>query len=278
MHYYDGGRHYTVLGAGTATCPVVEEQSGEGNSFNLLTIFPTANLLEVQRWKANNDKEYVPHFPEPQRFPLFKPSDNGYKMEEFRAITRVVDMAGTFAVTHKRLRLVVDTRDRELHNIAFGMSSSTPEGEIVDFEYDHATIAQVNFETKEKTVFEGQLMLHQVLRQGADPIDLWFTCTVRGSLCMQRAKYAEYYPGKAGFGESVDILVVHPCDLLTIVVEFPRNYLVDPRPVMQDQNDAEFDLKSYPHHFRRDATDNSYTLTVYKPKLRHVYRIVWEVP
>lgn len=276
-HYYDQGRHYTVIGAGTATCPFVEEQSGEGNSFNVLTISPAANLLEVQRWKANNDKEYVPHFPEPQQFPIFKPSDNGYKMEEFRAVTRVVDMAGTFAVTHKRLRLVVDGHGRELRNIAFGMSSSTPDGEILDFEYDHATIADVKFENKLKTVYEGQLVLHQVLRQRADPIDLWFTCTVRGSLCMQRAKYAEYYPGKNDLTESVDVLVVHPCDLLTLVVEFPRNYLVEPRPVMQDQNGMEFDLKNYPHKFRRDATDNSYTLTVHKPKLHHAYRIVWEV-
>jgi 3',5'-cyclic AMP phosphodiesterase CpdA len=275
-HYYDEGRHYTVLGAGTATCPVVEEQSGEGNNFNVLTIFPTANLLEVQRWKANNDKEYVPYFPEPQQFPLFKPSDKGYKMEEFRAITRVVDMEGTFSVTHKRLRLVVDSPGRELRNIAFGMSSA-PNGEILDFEYDHASIASVKYENKLKTIYEGQLVLHQVLRQRADPIDLWFTCTVRGSLCMQRAKYTEYYPGKIEPIESVDIHVVHPCDLLTLVVEFPKNYRVEPRPAMQDQNSSEFDLKSHPHQFRKDATDNSYTLTVHKPKLHHIYRIVWEV-
>src|SRR5260370_20805647 len=159
-------------------------------------------------------------------------------MEEFQAITRVVDMAGTFAVTHKRLRRVVDRHGRELRNIAFGMRSSTAEGEILDFEFDHATIADVRFESKLKRVYEGQLVLHQVLRQRADPIDLWFTCTVRGSLCMQREKYADYYPGKADLVESVDILVVHPCDFLTLGVEFPKNYRVEPRPVMQDQNSS----------------------------------------
>ena len=48
----EGEQHYTVVGAGTATCPFLEEQSGEGNSFNVLTIKPTSNLLSIQRWKA----------------------------------------------------------------------------------------------------------------------------------------------------------------------------------------------------------------------------------
>lgn len=277
-HYYDDGRHYTVLGAGTATCPFVEEQNGEGNSFNVLKLYPTANLLEVQRWKANNDKEYVPHFPDPLRFPLFKPSDNGYKMEEFRAITRVQDLAGTCTVTHKRLRLVVDRRDFELRNIAFGMSSSTPSGEIFDFAYDQVEISQVNFETQDKDRYAGHLVLHHALRQGSDPVDLWFTYSMRGSLCMQRAEYAKYYPGKTDFIESVDIQVIHPCDLLTLVVEFPKNYRVDPRPRIEDQNAMADDLKASPPSFQRDSLDNTYTLIAHKPKLRHVYRIVWEVP
>ena len=39
-------------------------------------------------------------------------------------------------------------------------------------------IAEVRFESKLKTVYEGQLVLPQVLRHRADPLDLWRSSVV----------------------------------------------------------------------------------------------------
>jgi predicted MPP superfamily phosphohydrolase len=276
MHYYDQGHHYVVLGAGTATCPVVREQSGEGNSFNVLKLYPDANLLEVQRWKASREKEFVAHFPAPLRFPLFKPSEKGYKMGEFRAITRVQNMAGTSTLTHKRLRVAVDRDGTTLQRIAFGMSSSGTGGEISGFDYDHGAIERVDYVIREKHRHEGHLVLREALKQGSAPVDFWCSYSMRGSLCMQRAEYAEFYPEKQGPPvESVDILVVHPCDLLTLVVEFPREFKVNARPLIEDANAEPVEMA---HSFSHDFSDNTYILVVHKPKLGHQLRIVWEVP
>jgi len=276
-HDFDAGRHYTVVAAGTATCPFPEEQCGEGNSFNLLRIKRTANLLEVERYRANNDKEYV-RYGEPRRFPLFPPSETGYKMQEFSSITKIRDTDGNCLVTHARIGLVVEKEGVELAHIAFGMRGSTPEAEIHDLDYDTTSIAEIKYETKQKDRVEGYFVLRNKLCWGSDPRDLWFTAEVLGTICMKRSEYPKFYPGKTGYAESVDLQVIHPCDQLSLAVEFPRKYTVNPRPEAKDQNGIELDLRPINPTFQPDRLANRYTLVVRKPQLRNVYSIVWEVP
>jgi len=278
-HYGEGGsQHYTVLGAGTATCPFLEEQSGEGNSFNVLKLKPASNVLSIQRWKANNDKEYVPILPQPILHPVFPPSRTGYRIAQSRAINQIRDASGTCLVTHQRLGLMVDRTDVELKNMAFGMTGTPVVSELTYFQYDEDNIHSVIYEVNEKVRKEGYFVLRRPLRQGSDPMDLWFTYELKGGFCMRRSEFHNFYPGDDSYEESVEVEVVHSCDQLTLVIEFPRGYQVAPRTRVVDQNSVEIPVEGRLFSFQPDKLANRFSLVVRKPKLQHKYSIRWQVP
>jgi predicted MPP superfamily phosphohydrolase len=279
QHYgVRGERHYTVIGAGTATCPFLEEQSGEGNSFNVIKLKPASNLISVQRYKANTDKEYVPHFEEPILLPLFPASRSGYRIAQSRMINDIIDGDGTCLVTHQRLGIVVDRRDFELRRIAFGMGAAIPTAEITDILYDKKVVTDLDYEVQEKARRKGYFNLRYPIRQGSEPIDSWFTYRLKGGFCMHRADYARCYPGNAKNEESVDAEVFHPCDELTIIVRFPPKYEISPMVRAIDQNGQNLDTRGSAFRFQEDKLANRFTLLVTRPELQHRYSIVWQVP
>ncbi|HLY62300.1 MAG TPA: metallophosphoesterase [Terriglobia bacterium] len=277
-HHYNGDRHYIVIGAGTATCPFLEEQSGEGNSFNLLRMRLDANLLSIERWKANNDKEYVPVPPAPIMHPLFPTSRSGYRIAESRGTNEIQNTDGTLVATHERLGIIVEPNYPDLTNIAFGVGASAPNAAVTGFEYDQETVQSVDYKVNEKAKKEGYLILRNSIRQGSDPLDLWFTSETTGAICMRRADYQTFYPGNGTNQESVGMLVFHPIDKLTLIVEFPRKYKVKPHPQVIDQNGVEKGVESASSTFLEDRLANRFQLTVRKPLLQHTYKIVWQVP
>ncbi|HKW99814.1 MAG TPA: metallophosphoesterase [Bryobacteraceae bacterium] len=278
-HGNTGERHYTVIGAGTATCPFVDEQSGEGNSFNVLKLKPGANHLSIQRWKANNDKKYVPVFPEPIVHPIFPASPSGYRIAQSRAINQILDDTGTCLTTSQRLGVAVDRKDYELRSIAFSMGGSSQFAEVADFDYDRENIESVKYDpANHKAKKDGYFLLRQPLKQGSEPIDLWFTYELKGGFCMRRSQYPNFYPGRDGYLESVSLAVIHPSDELMLVVEFPRKYKVQPRPLAVDQNGVEVSTKGASFSFQPDTVANRFSLVVRGPLLQHRYSISWQVP
>ena len=279
QHYGQiGEKHYTVIGAGTASCPFLEEQSGEGNSFNFITIKPSSNLLSVQRYKANTDKEYMPVFDKPLLLPLFQASHSGYRISRSRAINLILDADGTCLVTHQRMGIVVDRRDFELRKIAFGMGADSPDAEITDFVYDKSAVSELEDEDHQKSRWNGYFTLRRPLSQGSDPLDLWFTYRLKGAFCMKRTDYARFYPRQTDGEESVDVTVVHPCDELEIVVQFLPGYAVEPIPRAIDHNGQKQSTDGPLFRISLDELANRYTLQVKRPVLQHRYSIVWQVP
>jgi hypothetical protein len=262
------------------TCPFLEEQSGEGNSFNVLKLNPSANLFSIQRWKAGTDKQFVPHFPEPILQPLFRSSPGGYRIAQTRITNEIADLAGNCLVTHQRLGLVVDRKDFDLPNIAFGMGGSSALSELASFEYDLETVSSIKYQNQAKAASDGYFVLRQPMKQGSEPIDMWFTYELRKGFCMRRSEYQTYYPGRHGDEESAEVKVVHPCDQLSVVVQFPRKYAVEPRPRAIDQNGVEIDLnlKSALASFQPDRLANRFTLIIRRPQMQHRYSIFWQVP
>jgi hypothetical protein len=279
MHHYGdvSARHYTVIGAGTATCPFPEEQAGEGNSFNVLKLKAGANHLSIQRWKANNDKRYVP-VPQPIVHPIFPASPSGYRIAQSLALNRISDESGTCVTTSQRLGIVVDRKDYELRSIAFSMGGSAQQAEVTDLDYDRDNIESVKYGNNGKAQKDGYFSLRQPLRQGSDPIDLWFTYELKAGFCMRRSQYHTYYPGRDTYKESVSLEVIHPCDQLTLDVEFPRKYKVQPSPLAIDQNGVEVSTKGPSFSFQPDTVANRFTLVVRGPLLQHRYSISWQVP
>jgi calcineurin-like phosphoesterase family protein len=273
----DGLQHYTVIGAGTATCPFLEEQSGEGNSFNVLKIKPSANLFSLERWKAGTDKEYRP-IPNPTTFPIFQASPDGYRIRQSIAINRIHDLNGACSVTHERRGIIVDTQGAELRTLVFGMGGTAQQAKLSSLDIDDEAISGVSFELNGERQKKGYFTLRSSLRQGSDPIDLWFTYEMTNGFCMRLADYKAYYPESELNEESVSMDIVHPCDQMTLVVEFPRKYLVKPRFRGIDRNRAEVKLEPPRASFSADPLGNRYTLVVRRPNLQNIYSIYWQVP
>lgn len=272
-----GGRHYTIIGAGTATCPIPAEQAGEGNNFNVLKIRPNANLLEVQRWKINNERRFVPQYDEPHRHALFTASESGYKMATSRTIARITDIQGSCVITHERLGLSVDKGGFELRNISFQWGTKSTVAEIADFDYDRQAILEARHELNEPRRRKGYFVFRAPLLWGTDPVDIWYTYEVRRAFCLERTTFGTFYPGNDSHLESVDISVPHPCDELSIVVEFPLRYAAAPWVRARDQNDTDLDLNQVVYTMRSDKLANRHALLVRQPKLNHRYGIWWEV-
>ncbi len=278
-HYGEVGQHhYTVVGAGTATCPFPEEQSGEGNNFNLIIIKPEANSLGIQRWKANNDKVFEPVSPEPELQPVFRASPSGYRISRSTMINRILDANGTCVVTHKRVGVSVDRKDFSMGKILFGMGADPPTTEVGDLNYDDDVIETIEYEDNKKNFKKGYFILRNPVRQGMDPINLWHTYEIKGAFCTRRADYQNYYPGNQSNEEKVEMEVVHVCDELTLVVEFPHRYKVSPRPRAITNNGQEISLNSGMTTYDADRLANRFTLHVRRPELQARYRLAWQVP
>ena len=95
---------------------------------------------------------------------------------------------------------------------------------------------------------------------------------------MRRSEFHNFYPGDDSYEESVEVEVVHSCDQLTLVIEFPRGYQVAPRTRVVDQNSVEIPVEGRLFSFQPDKLANRFSLVVRKPKLQHKYSIRWQVP
>jgi len=278
QEFYDTNRHYVVAGAGTATCPFPEEQAGEGNNFHILRLEPSKNLLEIQMMKADNNKEYHPHYPQPVRYPLFQPSVSGYRITEFRILYRILDLAGTSLITSQRIGIFADKPDYELKKLMF--SFNCPEvSEIVEFNYDTDSVSGVEFETKTKRVYKGRFTLIKSLKWGSEPLGMnSFTIKVTRGFCMKASEYQTFYPGKTSLTESNELAVVHPCDQLTCMIEFPYGYRVEPHLEAKDLNGMDLEMRTADYSLKEDLIANRYTLVVVRPVWQAVYSMVWKVP
>lgn len=102
----------TVIGAGTTTCPYVEEQKTFGNNFNLLEI--DGDQLTVTRYKANPAGQFEINSP-PQTKPLFRAVDEGYRTGIVRQIVTIVPDGTVVVVSEKQqIRIELNTKVRKL--------------------------------------------------------------------------------------------------------------------------------------------------------------------
>lgn len=270
------GGQYTVIAAGTATCPFAEEQATEGNSFNVIRLNPDSRLLTLERWKANNDKKYEPLWREPRRYQLFEASETGYRMRTSRTVARIEDMAGTCVVTTERLGLVVDRED-ELKWITFEVGSASACCAIGELDYDKDDIEDVQYTVNELRRREGRFIFRRPLRWGSAPIDIWHSYEATRAICMRRGELDQFYPGEKREKESVGMRVVRPCDELWVSVELPRGSSANPKPRVLDSNQAELDVNNLSHRFVPDPIARRYSLIVRNPKLYHKYSLSWQV-
>lgn len=276
----DDRSHYTVIGAGSALCAIPGETAGQGNSFNLVRIAPRTNMVEVQRFTANQERRFVVSG-EPKREPLFHSAPSGYRMRSLELATRILDMDGRCVDSTRRLGVFVDSPRPDLPKTVFGWSSASALSEIVDFDYDTESIGSIDYEDghdeRDLRKRKGAFVLKRPLRWGGDPVDLWWSFEVNRAFCMRKADLATHYPTQAVLQEGIAANIVHPADLLVLSIEFPRKFWPLVQAKCVDENSTVVELPEQAA-LQSDRLTGRYTLVVRQPRHGHEYGLWWDIP
>ena len=276
---FDATSHCTVVGAGTALCAIAGEDAGQGNSFNLLRISPRTNIVEVERYMANQEHRFTKV--ESVKEPLLPGSASGYRIRTMELCTKILDMDGRCVDSTRRLGVFVDSPRAALPKTAFKWSSLSAVAEIIDFDFDTDSIGLVEYhdghDTSDKRTRKGAFILNRPLEWGRDPIDLWWTFEVKGAFCMKRSELATFYPGQSVDQEGIGAEMVHPADVLVMSVEFPRRFWpkVVPKCFDRDKTSVELPPNAV---LQSDRLAGRHTLVIRHPNLGHEYGLWWDIP
>ena len=270
-HFHPNG-HYTVVGAGTACCPFVEEQSGTGNNFNVIRLDAPSNVLRVTRYTADNNQVFIPE-PAVPAWPLLPPSPRGYRIHEYHFQASVLDHEGTCAIIDKRIGLIADSNSGEgLRQIAFLLGGFPDGSEIVEFRPDDKTIASVSYERNLPGERAGSFVLKQPLKWGGERLDLEYRARVTRAFQMRAP--ADGTPAH----ESVEVTMIHHCDIVRVTAQLPMGFAVTPQVRIRDENYSEIDPKKVAFDLTYDDGTNRHTLVVTAPRLGYEYSLRWRVP
>jgi 3',5'-cyclic AMP phosphodiesterase CpdA len=277
---FDEKSHCTVVGAGTALCAIRGEDAGEGNSFNLVRILPASNIIEVQRYKANQERQFVKS-DNATKQPIFPGSASGYRIRTMEAHTKILDMNGTCVDSTRRLGVFVDGPRDALPKTAFKWASGSAVSEIVGFDFDKESIGSIEYhdghDENDKRVRQGAFILKKPLEWGGKAVDLWWTLEAKNAFCMSRSDIPTYYPGQNQQQEGIGADMVHPADVLHLTVEFPQKFWPKVVAKCVDPDHIEIELPA-DVLLQSDRLAGRHTLVVRNPLFRHEYGLWWDIP
>lgn len=266
---FDSGNHVTVVGAGTACCPIPSENRA-GNSFNVIDCEPSTNLLRITRVQANQNKVFEPG--KPDMFPLFRPSQRGYKMREFISQAVINDADGNCEMLDRRLGLVADSEaGTGVNRIHFLLSGLPGEARIESYVCRGGGVDRIEFITPVADLHrerKGHFILKVPLAWGEASIDFEAVCKVSRGFRMTRSGVQDR--------ESMIIENTHPTDYLTLILRFPNGFTASPEPIFNDPSRKDpVDHSTVSHSLERDPFENRFVLRVRAPQVGHFYGFTW---
>ncbi len=263
----------TVVGAGTTTCCFLEEQAGEGNNFNLLTVSPETNELTIQLYRANDNGQFVP-VSDPKKFPLFRIEKLGYSAQCVRKAVHVLK-DGTIKVSLAKEGLRVEAPGKEIRTLPLRIISTAVGSKIDDFNYDN-THTGLRLIAKSDSVIEGEWVLRRPMRHGDTPISITYSYAVKNGTAMCQSDVAKLYP--AGMDrERTVALLTNPTTTLKMEVTFPEQFPTVPR-VNVSHLGSEIPTDMLTCEFTHDKFLNRCELKVSNPPLDHSFSIEWTLP
>ena len=211
----------TIIGAGTATCPYLEEQATFGNNLNVIEIDPDANRGTVQRLKANQSGAFIPEM-DPKPFSLFRISREGYTIRRFRKLV-AIDKDGTTTTTVAREHMVVDP-GIEMRTLPLKIVASTPGAKIQDFSLE-TVLGTVQWVVDEENMYDGELVFHQPLTDKDDPATFTYRYRIESGSAMSADELLKRYLGNVKLmEESTSITVKGFMQAIELRVAFPVDY------------------------------------------------------
>lgn len=268
---FANGNHVTVVSAGTACCPIPSENRA-GNSFYFLECEPSTNVLRVTKVEANQSKVFQPG--DPKDYPLFRPSERGYKMREYVNQVLITNADGNCEILDQRLGLVADSeKGTGVNQIHFSVSDLPPAARIDSYSFSGSSVKDIEYETPAANLHrerKGNFILKSPLKWGDGSVDFEVRTNITNGFRMRRSVPT------AQESEAMVIENTHPADELTVTVVFPPGFSVSPEPVFADPSRRDPVMPASVNHIvERDPFGNRFTLRVKSPQLGHVYGLRW---
>ena len=265
---------WTIVGAGSATCPYADQQAGHGNSFNVLEIDGEANRVSRSLWKAQENGTFSPA-DDGLQAPLHRMEPLGYVVGSYIKVLEITE-DGTKKVRISREGLRLTDELKTLSAIPFLVVTTAPGSSIEDFGYE-GPIRMARFTVKTPTIFEGAFVLNEPLRFDSAALSCSYWYSVPKGAAMTQADLARI--GTDTY-EASGVRVLQPLDRLKLEVVFPslpRRYPVNPRYHVVDQG-QEVPLREIKCKWDYQAGLNRAILEVRRPPLLHEVEILWEPP
>jgi 3',5'-cyclic AMP phosphodiesterase CpdA len=266
----------TIIGAGTATCPYLEEQGGSGNNFNLISILPAENQGTLYRLKANSLGVFEREMEKP--FSLFAVPRGGYSTRRFRKVVQV-EKDGTTITTVERRELRTHA-GLTMRTLPLKIVATTPGAKIAEFKL-MCKSGTVKWRIREELEYDGEFEFHSPLMDRSDPADIIYRYRILNGIAMSAQELRKRFEKEQIHPlESTSVLISGSAGLLEIVVTFPQDFHPSGKPRMSVKMlgaPVNLDLKHRPN-LAYDFGRNSWTLSVSNPPLNHSISLEWDLP
>jgi 3',5'-cyclic AMP phosphodiesterase CpdA len=266
----------TVIGAGTTTCAYVEEQAGQGNNFNLITLSPEDGVLIYQLYKADQNGEFAPQG-ESKRFPLFRVNPQGYKVGSIRSIS-TLSPDGTLTEQLIKENLRVLEPPTKIRTLPFRLAAGAGTAKITNFRQD-TDDATLKVTIQQDALHEGEWILKQEMMPGSPPITIAYSYSLQAGTAMDQKQYQQMYHSD-GKEESSSVIVTNPADTLNMEVTFPtvpKRFPAVPS-VRVEHLGTVIPVESFQCTFTYHKGPNRCELEMQNPPLDHQISIVWPLP
>jgi 3',5'-cyclic AMP phosphodiesterase CpdA len=269
----------TVVGAGTATCPFLEEQEGYGNNFNWLTVEPSLNQLHVQVYAASLASGEFATVGARKTFPLFRVPSQGYSAKMIR---KVVSLGNDGTIYGNMLRedLTVNTEGTKAYRFPVRLSTDESGAKIENFTREPLTTptAQLQLNVHQDTLVDGDWIIDPPMVLGSPPVTINYSYVIKGCAAMSKPEFEKSRrPGPPE--EWTAIVVNYTAQSLKIEVQFPtvpRRFETTTR-VRVKQLGGEVQA-SAGYRLSHDKLSNRCVLEVTDPPLNHEIAVVWSLP
>ena len=263
----------TVVGAGTTTCPFLEEQHSWGNNFQLVDIAPDKNELTVLMYKANDSGRFLP-VGDPKPFSLFRATPLGYEGKFTKKVVAVGD-DGTIKVTVVRAGLRIMTPGKTIKSLPLRVFVEVPGAKISNFECDNPDV-QTQLTVQTDTLIDGNFLLREPMAHCSPEITITFSYVVSGGTAMSKKDLAAMYPDGRDREGSI-VTVVTPLGMLELELHLPRRFPSSVEAGLEHLG-VKIPMDGLPWSLEADKSLNRWTLKFKNPPLNHRISLNWTLP
>jgi 3',5'-cyclic AMP phosphodiesterase CpdA len=265
-----------IIGAGTATSPYPDQQGTFGNTFNVISILPNNQQVDIQRFKANGIGDFEPEWKAPMRIQLGSTSRFGFTTQYVRKIQRITP-DGTVQVQIRRRGLNIEP-DHKVAVLPLKMVTTTPAATIENFSASHFKGMSLKWLSSSDQVWDGELVFQPPLDSVSGPaVQIDHSYDIRKGVVMSLEDWQTRQMGDSRATEEYSgLTVANTIHTVEMEVFLPKDYVSSPK-VEFWQNGMLVDINKFRdrYHFEYDQFGNSALFRMDEPPIGYSIRLAW---